>query len=185
MAEVGNERAIDKIGYEVGQQLGLAVEDLCIEGLIEAADDRLADQLLTLHTVREAEPAGLEERLEPSQRLVTARQRRASGREHLDDHEPRQAGLGGKHGGERTQRRRHPLGPLEIAGGVRAAHLGDKALRAQVVGGEEALLLVNKQVIERAPRDAGVTRDVLDRDRRIPLCRAHVDDRIDDPFALV
>ena len=128
--------------------------------------------------------AGLEDLDEALHRGAVAGRDLAAGGDRLDHAEAGQLGLGGEEAQHRRQRRPHLLRPLaEGLGG--GPHRGADVVGDHLVGGEETGFLVGEVLVEGAAGDRGGLGDVGDRGRVVAALGDRVDQRRDDPLALV
>ncbi len=125
-----------------------------VEGdVAHAADDGARGQLGELQALRRGRECGRDEALEGEAGELHALASLGTDAERVDEHEARTLGRLGDFVEQRLAGGVHAVGPAALAG-PRFEHALARAGHDDVVGREEALLLVGELLVEGAPRDA-------------------------------
>ena len=116
---------------------------------------------------------------EPGDRVPVSLAGVGAGGGDLDDRRPRQLGVEGEHLDDRRQPDPHPLQP-GLLGVAVGDHLAEDPLDHQVVGGEEALVLVLEVLVEGRAGDVRLLDHVGDRGRLVALAADDPHHRFED-----
>src|ERR1019366_1530611 len=181
-ADERRERYVGGVAGQLGQ-----FADAVSDGVVEAQLEQAAGGRLDRDRGYSASLAGL---LEPGERLsvradapVEPVARAACRAERLDEGEVCEGRLGCEIAKQGAECRLYALPPVGL-GGVCPFDEREALCVAELVGGEERVLLVGEVLVEGSQRDGGLRGDVVDVQRGVPLLRGEVRDGVEDPLTL-
>jgi hypothetical protein len=159
------------------------VDDLAVDELVDTPED--GERRDTRELRRGIGATGVDQVGELADSRVAAGDRARTRGEHLDDAEPRRRRVLG----DEVDKRREPLldavDPRLLRSRlVRLGGCREHASEPELVGGEEAVLLVAEQLVEGLARDAGVSDHARDLALGVAAFRGDLDHRRQDAAAL-
>ncbi len=175
---------VEQLVDVAGQLVRRAVAQMDVDHATDPADDRADRDVRDPSVGARLVEALAEEALERLGRGVVTPDGLRAGAERLDRHQPCGGRIGDDDIHEGAEAGPESLAPVAV-GAVRGRDAGQPQLDDQVLGLQEAVLLVGEVLVEGAPRDAGQVDDGGQRGLRVAVASDRLDHRALDPGPLV